>query len=125
MKTSKNIYSDFERRFRYFLPTHFLIRKPRPQLILRGTTTSYTATTDTMTSALSPHLIFLLPFYLIHPPFSGVFFSFYEIPLKKMKASISFALLPNFISCVMRISYSLKFIDQDDMQTFFSGAFLK
>ena len=48
-----------------------------------------------------------------------ILFHFLQHTIEENGTFISFTLLPNFISRVMRISYSLKFIDQDDMQTFF------
>ena len=106
------------------------IRKPRPLFSKDSITTNIT-TVDTVTSVLSPHLIFQIPFYfsmnvrkcvtinLIQPPISQIIFYFVHHAIEGDGTFISFTLLPNFISCVMRISYSLKFIDQDDMQTIF------
>lgn len=56
---------------------------------------------------------------LIQPPIFQILFHFLRHAIEENGTFISFTLLPNFISRVMRISYSLKFIDQDDMQTFF------
>ena len=91
--------------------------KNQGQNFLWGTITIDFARNDTVTFNLSLNLIFELPFYLIQPPIFQIPFISNNMLLKKMETLSH--LLYFLISRVMRISYSLKFIDQDDMQTFF------